>query len=83
MDLENEKDSILSGRQTPRSALSIGSSTTEQVRPDLIDSTQLPNSTNITDRFGKFEIGPLDTKRASGNPGTNTNFDLSEENWTE
>ena len=69
MDLEAENASILSGRQTPRSAISVGSSTTEN-RPDLIDSTELSNNTNITDRFGKFEIGTaLEKKRAYGNPG--------------
>ncbi|XP_072016055.1 GTPase-activating protein and VPS9 domain-containing protein 1-like isoform X2 [Amphiura filiformis] len=80
MDLEGgEKDSILSGRQTPRSTVSIGSSTTEQLRPDLIDPTQLSNSTNITDRFGKFEIGPMDNKRASGQPDP---MDTRSDTWS-
>ena len=57
MDLEGENVSNLSGRNTPRSAISMASSTTEHHRPEIIDSTQLPNNTNITDQFGKFDIG--------------------------
>nr|XP_054769969.1 GTPase-activating protein and VPS9 domain-containing protein 1-like [Lytechinus pictus] len=57
MDLEGENVSNLSGRNTPRSAISMASSTTEHNRPEIIDSTQLPNNTNITDQFGKFDIG--------------------------
>ncbi|PIK56873.1 putative GTPase-activating protein and VPS9 domain-containing protein 1, partial [Apostichopus japonicus] len=56
MDMETDIVSNLSGRNTPRSAISMASSTTEHQRPEIIDSTQLPNSTNITDQFGKFEI---------------------------
>ncbi|XP_071507059.1 GTPase-activating protein and VPS9 domain-containing protein 1-like [Diadema antillarum] len=56
MDLEAENVSNLSGRNTPRSAISMASSTTEHHRPEIIDSTQLPNNTNITDQFGKFDI---------------------------
>ncbi|XP_038045774.1 GTPase-activating protein and VPS9 domain-containing protein 1-like isoform X2 [Patiria miniata] len=71
MDLEGEMASNLSGRNTPRSAVSLGSSSTDHNRPDLIDSTQLPNNANITDRFGKFEIGDaLEKKKAQGNPET-------------
>ena len=71
MDLGEENASMLSGRQTPHSAVSLASmsSTTENMRPELIDSAQLPNNTNITDPFGKFDIGTnIDRKRA-GNPG--------------
>ena len=71
MDLENEMASNISGRNTPRSAVSLASSSTEHNRPDLIDSAQLTNNANITDRFGKFEIGDdLEKKKAQGNPGT-------------
>ncbi|XP_022110619.1 GTPase-activating protein and VPS9 domain-containing protein 1-like [Acanthaster planci] len=71
VDLEGEMASNLSGRNTPRSAVSLASSSTDHNRPDLIDSTQLPNNANITDRFGKFEIGDaLEKKKAQGNPET-------------
>ncbi|XP_033643277.1 GTPase-activating protein and VPS9 domain-containing protein 1-like [Asterias rubens] len=71
MDLENEMASNISGRNTPRSAVSLASSSTEHNRPDLIDSAQLTNNANITDRFGKFEIGDdLEKKKAQGNPET-------------
>ncbi|XP_071947898.1 GTPase-activating protein and VPS9 domain-containing protein 1-like isoform X3 [Antedon mediterranea] len=67
IDYDNENTSNISGRNTPRSAISLASSTTDNPRPDLIDSAQLPNSGNITDRFGKFEIGDeLENKKMHG-----------------
>ncbi|XP_033115649.1 GTPase-activating protein and VPS9 domain-containing protein 1-like isoform X2 [Anneissia japonica] len=70
IDYDNENTSNISGRNTPRSAISLASSTTDNPRPDLIDSTQLPNNANITDRFGKFEIGDeLENKKMHGLSG--------------